>query len=242
MENLKQPSEISPDTIWAGMIDMFPMLLGTAPFGIVFGAFALEMGLSPEGAQGLSLFVFAGSSQFVGASLYGQGASLLVVAVTTFFINMRHTLYGASLGPKLSGVKSGQRLIMSFFLTDETFAIVSRFKQVRSRYYWGTALAMYINWQIWTLLGLVFGSYLKGLVSMSLGFVMVPAFIAIIVPQIRSKGSAICGVSALGISQLLTDLPHQIGLIVAATAAIIATLVYEYLTSNSIADIAGSRK
>ena len=91
------------------------MLLGTAPFGIVFGAFALDMGLGIDGGQSMSLMVFSGSAQFVGASLYGQGASIFVVAVTTFFINLRHTLYGASLGPRLLNAKPHERILMSFF-------------------------------------------------------------------------------------------------------------------------------
>ena len=229
MNITEQHLEISPNSIKKGLWAIFPMLLGTAPFGIVFGAFALDMGLGIEGAQGLSLFVFAGSSQFVGASLYWQGASILVLAVTTFFINLRHLLYGASIGPKLMSANSGERLLMSVFLTDETFAIVSRFKKIRSRYYWGTALAMYFNWQIWTFIGLVSGNYLKGLVSLNLGFVMVPAFIAIIVPQMKNFSSVFCGLSAIGMSVLLSGLPNQIGLILAALAAIFMTLIFEYL-------------
>ena len=98
-------------------------------------------------------------------------------------------LYGAALGPRLLNAKPSERILMSFFLTDESFAIVTRFQEVRARYYWGAALAMYFNWQIWTFVGLISGSYLKGLISMSLGFVMVPAFIAIIVPQLKKLGS-----------------------------------------------------
>ena len=207
------------------------MLLGTAPFGIIFGAFAMDMGLGIEGGQGMSLFIFAGSSQFVGASLYGQGTSIFMLAVTTFFINLRHTLYGASLGPRLLDTTPRERIFMSFFLTDETFAITSQFKKVRSRYYWGAAIAMYINWQIWTFVGLLSGSYLKGLISLNLGFVMVPAFIAIIVPQLKTIGSLICAVSAVGTSVLLINLPNQIGLIVAAIVAIVVTLIFEKVRS-----------
>ena len=239
MNKLEQSVETSPNSIKTGIIAMFPMLLGTSPFGVIFGAFAMDMGLGIEGGQGLSLFVFAGSAQFVGASLYGQGASILVLAGTTFFINLRHTLYGASLGPRLLNTKPSERLLMSFFLTDETFAIVSQFKKVRPRFYWGAALAMYINWQIWTFFGLISGSYLKGLISINLGFVMVPAFIAIIVPQLRTIGSLICAISAIGVSLLLVDLPNQIGLILAALVAIIVTLIFEKFKSPTSLDSAG---
>jgi len=188
------------------------MLLGTAPFGVVFGAFALEMKLGVLGGQGLSAIVFAGSSQFVGANLYGQGASLLIIFITTFFINLRHALYGAALAPKLSQIKTRERVLMSFFITDEAFAIVSRFDVILSRYFWGTALAMYINWQVWTFIGLVSGGYLREYLFLNLGFVLVPAFIAIITPQIKTKSSILCVAVAAGLSLVFVNLPHQSGL------------------------------
>ena len=203
------------------------MLLGTAPFGVVFGAFALEMKLGVLGGQGLSAIVFAGSSQFVGANLYGQGASLLIIFITTFFINLRHALYGAALAPKLSQIKTRERILMSFFITDEAFAIVSRFDVILSRYFWGTALAMYINWQVWTFIGLVSGGYLREYLSLNLGFVLVPAFIAIITPQIKTKSSILCVAVAAGLSLVFVNLPHQSGFIIAAVSAIILTVLFE---------------
>ena len=209
------------------------MLLGTAPFGVVFGAFALEMKLGVLGGQGLSAIVFAGSSQFVGANLYGQGASLLIIFITTFFINLRHALYGAALAPKLSQIKTRERVLMSFFITDEAFAIVSRFDVILSRYFWGTALAMYINWQVWTFIGLVSGGYLREYLSLNLGFVLVPAFIAIITPQIKTKSSILCVAVAAGLSLFFVNLPHQSGFIIAAVSAIILTVLFEIFFPKS---------
>jgi predicted branched-subunit amino acid permease len=209
------------------------LLLGTAPFGVVFGAFALEMKLGVLGGQGLSAIVFAGSSQFVGANLYGQGASLLIIFITTFFINLRHALYGAALAPKLSQIKTRERILMSFFITDEAFAIVSRFDVILSRYFWGTALAMYINWQVWTFIGLVSGGYLREYLSLNLGFVLVPAFIAIITPQIKTKSSILCVAVAAGLSLVFVNLPHQSGFIIAAVSAIILTVLFEIFFPKS---------
>lgn len=229
---MKTDKTTSPDSSLAGIRAIIPMLIGTAPSGIIFGAFSINAGLGLGGGQGLSLFVFAGSSQFVGASLYGQSVSLVIVALTTLFINLRHFLYGASLGPRLINATIQQRIIMAFFLTDETFAIASQFKKVTPRYYWGAAIAMYINWQIWTFVGLVSGTYFEGITTLNLGFVMVPAFIAIIVPQVCDRGTILCAVSATGISVFLADLPNQLGLISAAVCAIILTLFYERAILN----------
>ncbi|PIE36233.1 MAG: branched-chain amino acid ABC transporter permease, partial [Gammaproteobacteria bacterium] len=59
------------------------MVVGAVPFGIIFGALAVTNGLSPMAAMGMSLLVFAGSSQFVAAGLVGQGAGVLLIVVTT---------------------------------------------------------------------------------------------------------------------------------------------------------------
>ena len=166
-----RPSNESPDSIKSGFWAVIPLLIGTAPFGLIFGVFALDVGFGSIGAQSLSMFVFAGSSQFVGANLYGQGASLEIIFLATLSINLRHFLYGASLGPKLLRTSSRHRILMSFFLTDEAFAVVSKFKKVNFRYYWGAALAMYLNWQVWTCIGIFFAPFLKNIVSINFGFI-----------------------------------------------------------------------
>ena len=235
MNKIITSDNLSPDSFRKGARDILPMLLGTAPFGLVFGAFALEMELGILGGQGLSAIVFAGSAQFVGANLYGQGASLLIVFITTFFINMRHALYGAALAPKLSKVRRREQLFMSFFITDEAFAIVSRFTIIQSKYFWGAALAMYFNWQAWTFIGLLSGSYFKEYLSLNSGFLLVPAFIAIIFPQIKTKSSFLCMLVAAGLSLVLSSLPYQAGFIISAILAILVTIFFRLITIKMIA-------
>ena len=70
MNKIITSNNLSPNIFRKGTRDILPMVLGTAPFGLVFGAFALEMELGILGGQGLSEIVFAGSAQFVGANLY----------------------------------------------------------------------------------------------------------------------------------------------------------------------------
>ncbi|MBN1965719.1 MAG: AzlC family ABC transporter permease, partial [Anaerolineae bacterium] len=82
---------------FAGVRALLPILLGTTPFGMIYGIAAIEAGLSPAEALGMSLIVFAGSSQFVAAGLFGAGAPGPVIVATTFIVNLRHMLYSASL-------------------------------------------------------------------------------------------------------------------------------------------------
>jgi len=224
--------DTSPDSVKAGIRDIFPMLLGTAPFGLIFGSLVLETGLGTIGGQSFSIFVFGGASQFVAANLYGNGATIVIILIATFFINLRHALYGASLAPKLETQKSRERLLMSFFLTDEAFAVVSRFKLVKSRYFWGAAGAMYCNWQICTLLGIILGSQFEFNASLNIGFFMVPAFLAIIIPQMNKLILANCGMISLFLSLFMMDFPYQSGFMIAALLGITIALIFDYYISK----------
>ena len=107
-----------------GMRDTVPLLVGAIPFGILFGALAVNAGLSLPATLAMSLIVFAGSSQFVAAGLVAQGAGVLIIVLTTFVVNLRHALYGASLGPYLRGLSHRWLLPLAFWLTDEAYAVV----------------------------------------------------------------------------------------------------------------------
>lgn len=107
-----------------GARDSIPVIVGAVPFGIIFGALAINAGLSIYATLAMSVLVFAGSSQFVAAGLVAQGAGLLVIVLTTFVVNLRHALYAASLGPYLSKQAERWRIVLGFLLTDETYAVV----------------------------------------------------------------------------------------------------------------------
>ena len=82
-----------------GARDTLPLILGAIPFGIIYGTLASAAGLTVWQALGMSLLVFAGSAQFIAVSLLGGGASLAVLLLTTFVVNLRHALYSATLQP-----------------------------------------------------------------------------------------------------------------------------------------------
>ena len=84
---------------WRGAQDTLPLILGAIPFGVLFGALAMSAGMTVAATLGMSLLVFAGASQFVVVGLIAQGATVAVIVLTTFIVNLRHALYSASLAP-----------------------------------------------------------------------------------------------------------------------------------------------
>ena len=79
----------------------WPICLGYLPIGLAFGVLAQKAGLSPLQVALMSIFVFAGSSQFIAVSMLSAGASLAAIVATTFMVNLRHLLMSSSLAAKL---------------------------------------------------------------------------------------------------------------------------------------------
>lgn len=209
-----------------GARDIIPLLVAAAPFGIVFGALAQSNGLSVLATMGMSAFVFAGASQFVAVTLVRAGAAIPIILLTVFIVNLRHMLYAVSLMPRVSRFSQKLRIMMAFWLTDESYATTS--KQLLDEptmknfhwYYLGAAIAMYINWQICTWIGLFLGQQIPDLTKWGLDIAMVVAFIGIVVPILKNKAQWACAITAFFTALLTHDWPHQTGLLFASLAAI----------------------
>ena len=211
----------------AGARDIFPLVVGAIPFGIIFGTLAQSSGLTFGGTMAMSAFVFAGSAQFIALGLLATGTALPIIVLTTFVVNLRHLLYALSLVPYISHLSRRSQVAIAFWLTDETFAVaINRFNKRGSEqphwYYLGAALFMYINWQLCTLAGLIFGQIIPDVAEWGLDFAMSVTFIGMVVRDLKSQPMAIAVVVSGTVALLSHSLPHQLGLIVAAAAGITA--------------------
>ncbi|UTH75588.1 AzlC family ABC transporter permease [Chromobacterium sp. IIBBL 290-4] len=217
-----------------GARDTLPMMVGAAPFGLIFGTLATAAGLSSAAAFGMSLLVFAGSSQFIAVSLVSAGAALPVIWLTTFVVNLRHALYSATLLPHARSWPLSWRWPLAFWLTDETFAVVEhRFRSLGSvdgRWYWlGSSLAMYGNWLLWTLAGIALGRSVPGLAQLGLDFAMVATFAAIVAPQLKKRPTLAAAAVASATALLARGLPYKLDLMLAALLGVLAGLLAEKL-------------
>ncbi|TIC86050.1 AzlC family ABC transporter permease [Crenobacter intestini] len=216
-------SSISPGL--AGARDTVPMLVGAAPFGLIFGALATSSHLTPVQTLAMSLLVFAGSSQFIAVGLIAAGSALPVLWLTTLVVNLRHALYSATLLPYARDWPLRWRLPLAFWLTDETFAVVEH--RLRSgmlaggaAYWLGSSLAMYGNWLLWTLLGILVGQGIPGIAGWGLDFAMLATFTAIVAPQLKTRPALAAALVAGAVALWLRELPYQGGLMLAACAGI----------------------
>lgn len=216
-----------------GARDIVPMIVGAIPFGIIFGTLAAGAGLSAWQAIGMSLLVFAGSSQFIAITLLSGGAGTAVVLLTTFVVNLRHALYSATLQPFVRHLPTRWRMPLAFWLTDEAFAVVQhRYAEKddsphKHWYFFGAALAMYLNWQLCTLVGVLFGQAVPNLAAWGLDFAMLATFIGIVVPMLRNKPQVAAALVAGAVALLCHGLPYKLGLMAAALSGIVVGVVLE---------------
>ncbi len=219
----------------AGMKATIPLIVGAIPFGIIFGAVAVNAGISPLAAQAMSLFVFAGSAQFVATGLVAGGAGLAIIILTTFVVNVRHGLYSMSLAPHVKNLPQRWLLPLGFWLTDETFLVViERFSRpdrspYRHWFYLGSAIFMYVNWQICTYIGIRAGQSIPDPQSWGLDFALPVTFIGMLVPALHSRPVVLCVVVAGFGSVIFHGLPHQLGLIVATLSGVAAGFLAQKL-------------
>ena len=223
-----------------GMRDTIPMLIGAVPFGIVYGTLAVSSGLSVAATLAMSLLVFAGSAQFVAASLVASGTSLTVILLTTLIVNLRHMLYSASLLPFVRHLPQRWRVALAFWLTDESFAVVHRHYLLgetrlerKHWYFLGSCLAMYSLWFLCTLIGVVLGQALPSLGDWGLDFAMVATFIGIVVPLLRNRPMIVAALVASVVAVVAHDMPWKLGLMLAALLGVSAGVVAERLASRA---------
>ncbi len=224
----------SPQSIFlSGVKDTFPLVVAAMPFGLVFGAMGHAQGLADWVILSISIFVFAGASQFIAITMLATGAALPVIVLTVFIVNLRHMLYSVSLIPIVQGLTQKWRWPMAFALTDETFAVVynkmslSGTHQHLPIYYLGSAVFMYLNWILCTWIGILLGSQLPSLTSFGLDIAMVVAFIGIVVPNLKLPSHWLCAITA-AVSGLLTyQWPHQTGLLISSLLAIVVGVMAE---------------
>ncbi len=213
-----------------GLRAVMPILVGVAPFGVIYGVVALQSGISPLAAMAMSSIVFAGSAQFLLAQLVGAGAPLLLTAGAVGLVNLRHALYSASVAPILAHLPRRWKVLLAYLLTDEAYAaaiphlMAARPGSPRSvNVHWilfGSGFGLWAGWQLATLTGVLIGTRLP--VDIGLDFALPLTFIAIVVPMIGNRALLLAALTAGSVAVALAALPYKTGLLIAVLAGLVA--------------------
>lgn len=181
-----------------------PVLLGYIPLGMAFGFLLDGAGYHWIYAFIMSLFVYAGSGQFLAVALLAAGAGLTEFAIATLLLNFRHAFYGLSLLEKFSGVGKVKPYLI-FALTDETYALLTTTDvpkgSSKSRFYFYIAALDHLYWIAGSVLGAALGSVLDlNLEGMS--FVLTALFVVLTIEQYFSSEARFPFIAAVGAGAL----------------------------------------
>ena len=109
--------------IGIALLASVPVMAGYLVLGMAFGILLADKGYSFWWALLMSVFIYAGSMQFVAVNLLAGGASLISAALMTLLVNARHFIYGISMLTRYQN-KGREKPYLIFALTDETYALL----------------------------------------------------------------------------------------------------------------------
>lgn len=220
-------TRITKEDIFSGCKMATPICLGYIPLGIACGILSQKAGLSPIEIGALSLFVYAGSGQFVTASMLISQASIISIIFATFIINLRHILMSSSLSPFFSRCSKKFLMLFSHGITDESFALnLMKFKENN----WTPNKALVLNiashvvWIGSNILGGVTGS-LFNFNDMIINFVLTSMFICLLTFQLKGFIYVLCALVSGGIAVSLSLVMNNNLYIIIATL-LAATICY----------------
>ena len=162
--------------VWRGIKSGFPVVISSAPFGMLYGALAVDNGFSVSEAVWMSAAVFGGASQLVGIELFGQHAAPWLIILSIFAVNFRHLLYSPALGRRISHWPLLQQVFAFFLLTDPQYAESEtkgqRGDAISVAWYMSMGLLIYVFWVIDSWIGATFGRLIPDPHALGLDFLL----------------------------------------------------------------------
>lgn len=174
-----------------GIRDAVPVLVAVVPFSVLFGAVALDKGLSFAEMIMASLSIYAVASQYVMLDLMGQQLPVWLIVFSVFAVNFRHVLYSAAIGRKLPHFSGLEKALAFFLLVDPQYAAAearSLTKRITPAYYFSYAATVYTTWILANCVGGVFGKLIERPEIFGLDFILPLYFTALIVGFRSSRG------------------------------------------------------
>lgn len=161
-----------------------PVITASAPFAVLFGALAVENGMSVFEATLMSATLYAGASQMVGIELFGQEIAPWLIVFSIFAVNFRMVLYSAAVGRRITHWTFLQKVIGFYFLVDPIYAEserkAERREPVRFAWYMGMALPMFLSWVVESALGAMFGGLIPDTHALGLDFLLPIYFLGLV--------------------------------------------------------------
>ncbi|MFN3938165.1 MAG: AzlC family ABC transporter permease [Gemmobacter sp.] len=237
------PQSLPARAFMRGLRDGAPFALVVVPFGVLFGVVATEAGLNLTEVMAFSILVIAGASQLAALQLMQENAPAIIVLATALAVNLRLAMYSAALTPHLGAARGRWRVLMAYFLVDQTFAASAAEYERRPSatlpekvlFFLGVAVPVCLPWYGATWIGARLGQGIPP--EYALDFAVPVTFLAMIAPMLRSLPHLAAAFVSVAGTLALAFLPYGSGLLIAAIAALfVGAAVEEMLERKGIPD------
>ncbi len=219
------------DEFLAGSREIAPVLVGSIPFGFVAGVAAIAAGMTPLQGVALSVLSFSGIAQLVASQLIAVHSPVIVTVGAAAVVSLRFLMYSAAIAPHLAHLDRRWRVLLSYVMTDQSFAMAMRHygapgdRRLRHWRFFGSATTLYVSWQVAVVIGVVAGARVPS--AWSLDFAVVLSFIALLVPAVRTRADLAAAIVAGAIALWAAGLPYRLALVVASIGGIAAGMAIE---------------
>lgn len=203
-----------------------PVMTGYLFLGIAFGILLTSKGYHFVWAVAMSIFIYAGSMQFVGAELLASALNPLNAFMITLMVNARHLFYGLSMLVKFRGTGKYKPYLI-FGLTDETYSLLCSCdipdNVDKNQFMFFIAFLNHIYWVVASAAGALLGSMFT-FSTEGIDFVMTALFTVIFINQWKSRKNHVPALTGLAASVMCLLLFGPENFIIPSMVLIIAAL------------------
>jgi len=202
--------------------------VATGAYGLSYGALGTSAGLSVVQTCALSVLMFSGGSQFALIGVLGGGGNAVSGSASAMLLGARNALYGARLAPVL-GLRGLRRAVGAQVVVDESTAVALRYEPegvLAARLgFWATGLAIFVLWNLSTLVGAVLGNQLGDPRDFGLDAAAPAAFLALLAPRLRGRSPWLTALAGAAVAVAVVPVvPAGVPVLLAALVPVIAVL------------------
>lgn len=200
--------------------------LATGAYGVSCGALGVAAGLSGWQTVATSLLLFSGGSQFALFGVVAAGGHPAAAVATSSLLGVRNGLYALEVN-RLLGVRGWRRLAAAHLTIDESTAVgVGEPDRADGRLgFWLTGLAVFVLWNLSTLVGVLAGNALGDPRAWGLDAAAAAAFVGLLWPRLRGRDPLATAALAVVLTVVVAPFaPAGVPVLVAGLAAVLVGL------------------
>lgn len=221
--------ELTPERRRAVLRQSWSVGLATGLYGVSFGALSVAAGLTIWQTQALSALMFTGGSQFALVGIVGTGglAAAPAAIATATMLSIRNGLYALStrrfLAPAGAHTPLARKVAAAHLTIDESSAVglAQPEPQAARLGFWHTGIAVFVFWNLMTLVGALAGSVMGDPATYGLDGAAVAAFLALLWPRLKASDARVTAAVAAFLALVAVPfVPAGVPVLIAAGAAV----------------------